>query len=198
MENKAKKELIKSFSIEDVIFNLYAGTISKNLGNVLAFCDDNRKVINFTVFGWIDYEFLELYFRERLLIYRQIFQDLSLKGKHVKNWNESSTYYKVYNKYKYIKQRKQRISSIDKSISEQYEDRVPEKHEIEHIVRDEKGMSFHSVFVCKLCMRTHSSGYNYLIRGYEVNVCSYCRSEIRKTKNFVKFISTNMGHGKKG
>lgn len=197
MKEKLRKELLKTFYIEDIEFKVYGGTARNNLGQVIASCNSGNKVIDFTVYGWVNHSFLESYFKDRLLFYKSVFNGLAELDKHVKNWNEARQYLAAFKKYEEKELRKD-VKVVRCNIENSHdENKYPNAIEIEELIKSEKGHSFSGLFVCKICNCTHSHGFSYLIRGHQINVCTYCRSDIRRMKGFIKIISTNMGHGKK-
>lgn len=192
-KEKINKTLIYQTTIEGIDFNVYYTTICSHHCRVLAFQNEEVRTINITVDRDIDHDFYDSYFKVRLSTYQAIFKYLVQKNKHLKNWDEGPKIYNACDKYEAWK--RQIIEEAERSEDA---DRLPDKNEIETVVKNERGHSFSSLFYCKLCKMKHSSGYSYLIRGHEVNVCSYCRTDIRRTNNYVKIIPTNMGHSKRG
>ena len=195
-KQKINKTLIYTTTIEGIDFNVYYTSICSHHCRVLAFQNEEVRAINITIDRDIDHDFYDSYFKARLSTYQAIFEELSQKGRHLKNWEEGYIIYNVCDKYEAWK--RQIIEETEKAKKAEYDNRLPDKNEIETVVKNEKGHSFSCLFYCKLCKTKHSSGYSYLIRGHEVNVCSYCRTDIRRTKNYVKIIPTNMGHSKRG
>lgn len=192
-KEKLNKTLIYSTTIEGINFNVFCASIRRRHCHVLAFQNEEVKVINFTIDRHIDYDFYDRYFKARLSAYQAILEEMVHKGTHVKNWEEGYLIHNVCDKYEARKHQ-----MIEEAKQAEYEDRLPDKNEVETAVKNEKGRSFSNLFYCRLCRMKHSSGYSYLIRGHEVNVCSYCRTDIRRTNNYVKIIPTNMGHSKRG
>lgn len=143
---------------------------------------------------------------------KNVFLELDVTGVKSRKWIETGKYLSYRGIYEnHVEQnRKRKLEQeqterlhlhLEEELNAEKQrieaERLPDKYEIDAVVKTEKCKHFSNIFVCKLCKRKHSTGYTYLIRGHEVNVCSYCRTDIRRTKPFVKIISTNMGHGKK-
>lgn len=191
--SKTNKTLIYRTTIEGIDFNVYSASISNRRCLMLAFRNDEVQAINITINRFIDHRFYDQYFKARLSTYQAIIEEMAQKNKHMKKWEESATFNYFYDRYDEWNRQK----LIENERAKQ-EDRLPDKYEIEATVKEERGYHFTRTFYCRLCSIKHSSGYTYLIRGHEVDVCTYCRTDIRRTNNYVKIIPTNMGHGKRG
>lgn len=196
MKEDLQKKLLKTIIIEGIQFKIFGGSDQDHIGCIIAFCNEELKVINFTVYGWVNYDFLELYFKKRLPVYNAIFDELSAKGRHLKHWQEKKKYIvaSILFEERRLKEAIIKRETIDYQTCPS--NAYPTKIEIESYIKSEKGYSFNGSFFCKICYRKHTLGYSYLLRGYEFKVCTYCRSDIKRATGYIKFISTNMGHGK--
>lgn len=192
-KEKLIKTMIYKTTIEGIDFNVYSASISCLHCHMLAFQNEEIRAINVTINSHFEHEFYDYYFKARLSTYQGIIDRLIRKGRHIKGWEEGHLIFNSYDNYNAKKRQ-----MIEKTQKAEYEERLPDKYEIENVVKNERGYSFSETFLCRLCRTKHTLGYNYLIRGHEVNVCSYCRTDIRRTKNYVKIIPTNMGHNKRG
>lgn len=190
---RTNKTIIYSTTIEGIDIKVYSASIGNRRCRVIAYRNNEVRTLNFTIDRCIDYNFYNQYFNVRLSTYQAIFDEMAQKDKHIRNWEEGYIIHNVCDRYEEWKHQK----LIEEERAKQ-EDRLPNKFEIETRVKEERGFPFTRIFYCKLCTLKHSSGYTYLIRGHEVNVCAYCRTDIRRTNNYVKIIPTNMGHGKRG
>lgn len=55
-----------------------------------------------------------------------------------------------------------------------YEQKVKNRKELKHSIKESRGNYIRERFVCSLCKRTHVSGYKYNINGEEYKVCKFC------------------------
>lgn len=64
---------------------------------------------------------------------------------------------------------------------------------IKSAVKNKRGNFFRGVFVCRLCSRSHATGYQFYIGEHDVKVCTFCYDEIKQRKPWGKEILVNMG-----
>lgn len=64
---------------------------------------------------------------------------------------------------------------------------------IKSAIKQKRGYFFREQFVCRLCLRSHATGYEFHIDGHVVKVCTYCNDEIKQRKPWGKEILVNMG-----
>lgn len=144
-----------------------------------------------------DKNFMESYVKKNLPDYHRLIKQIKIKGSAGKLELRVPLSEKYIDEVKFLREQEEEMEQQRIKAEIEAATRLPDKYEIENLVKQQKGFPFSNKFVCKLCYCTHSNGYSYLIRGHEVAVCTYCRSDLRRTKPYVKVILTNMGNGKR-